>query len=212
MTQLVIEYVFEGHQRGYNFTSPTSHANDDTLKHIWRNAMPRGQGWGDYIGAKSLKTFPIHDDKIAVSDVTVTDLQDERGRKGIRKAIVDLFSESDYFAYLRNRLSDYSESIRSRAEDRLTICKRTNIISKTLPKFRRDAQLILVRSYKSPDDHQVMEAFSIMLALEPLISMKRWGTIIPFTTLALDYHEESRMVVLPEVQSQSIDVPTVPLR
>ena len=212
MTQLVIEYVFEGHQRGYNFTSPTDHVDDDTLKHIWRNAMPRGQGWGDFIGARSLKAFPVDDAKIALADVMVTDLQDERGRKGIRRATVALFSEMDYFAHLQDRLSHYSESIRARAEDRLTICKRTNIISKTLPKFRRDAQLILVRPFKTPDDHQVMEAFSIMLALEPVISMKRWGGIVPFTTLALDHHEESRMVVIPESRSQKISAPTVSLR
>lgn len=209
--QLVIEYVFEGHERGYNFTSSTKGIADDTLKHIWRNAMPRGQGWGQYIGAKSLKCFPIVDsDKIAVCDVIVTDLADERGRTGIRKAVVDILSETAYFAFLRERLESYSKTVRSRAEDRLTFCKRTNIIGKTLPKFRKNHQLILVRPFKNPEDHQVMEAFTLRLALEPLISMKRWGVVIPFTTLALDHLEESTMVVLPK--SIPLNVPSVSLR
>lgn len=209
--QLVIEYVFEGHERGYNFTSSTKGIDEHTLKHIWRNAMPRGQGWGQYIGANSLKCFPLpNSQKIAVCDVTVTDLADERGRKGIRKAVVDIVPETAYFDLLRERLANYSESIRSRADDRLTFCKRTNIIGKTLPKFRKDHQLILVRPYKNPDDHQVMEAFTLRLALEPLISMRRWGTVIPFTTFALDYLEESKMVVLPK--TTPLPVPTVSLR
>jgi hypothetical protein len=39
--QLVLEYVFEGHQRGYNFTSSTKGFSDTVLKTIWRTAMPR---------------------------------------------------------------------------------------------------------------------------------------------------------------------------
>ena len=98
MRQLVLEYVFEGHKRGYNITSPTNGFNDDTLKTVWRNAMPRGQGWGAdaYIGARSLKSFPLPDGRIALADVHVTGLHDESGRGGIRKAVVDIMQPGEY--------------------------------------------------------------------------------------------------------------------
>jgi len=36
------------------------------------------------------------------------------------------------------------------------------------------------------------------------MTMRRWGKIIPFTTLALDYREESRLVVLPQDRAQRV--------
>ena len=212
--QLVIEYIFEGHKRGYNFTSPTAGVDDDTLKQIWRNAMPRGQGWGNpvYLGATSLKCFPLDEDTIAVAEATVTDHADERGRKGIRRTVVEIMDESAYFAFLRRRLAAYSDDVRRRAEDKLTLCKRTNIIHKTLPRFRRDAQLVLVQPYHAADDWQVMEAFMLKLALEPVIAMRRWSPVIPFTTLALAHHDEAKMVAIPARHAESIDIAVVRLK
>lgn len=83
MRQLVIDYVLEGHQRGYNFTSSTQGFHDDVLKSIWRAAMPKGQGWGAYVGARSLKAFALEDSRLALSEVTVTDRRDESGRTHI---------------------------------------------------------------------------------------------------------------------------------
>ncbi|NJL56806.1 hypothetical protein HC928_17885 [bacterium] len=81
---LVIEYVHEGHQRGYNFTSPTDGYTDAALKQVWRGAMPRGQGWGaeGLAGAHALKSFVLDDGRVALSRVTVTDQADDAGRRG----------------------------------------------------------------------------------------------------------------------------------
>ncbi len=55
MVDLVLEYVLNSRRPGYNFTTPTNGFSDSTLKAIWQQAMPRGQGWRHYIGAQSLK-------------------------------------------------------------------------------------------------------------------------------------------------------------
>ncbi len=211
---LVIEYVHEGHQRGYNYTSPTHGYDDETLKLIWRSAMPRGQGWGAevYAEALSLKCFPVDAYHIAVANVLVTDQVDDAGRRGIRRAEIAVYTNNDYLHFLQDKLAGYSPIVRATAERMLTICQRTRLIEKTLPKFRREPQLILTHSYTSPASWQVIEAVIIRLALNPVVPMRRWGAFIPFTTLALDYREESRMVALPKEKTAQIDVPVVPLR
>jgi len=209
--QLTIEYVFEGHKRGYNITSSTRGVDEAHQRKIWRSAMPRGQGWGQYMGATSLKCFPLDEDTVAVSQIRVTDLEDENGRKGIRKAVVDLLSVTAYFAFLRDKLDTYPDDAKRRAEEKFTFCRKTNIIHKTLPRFRRDTQLVMAYPYRNADNWQTIEAFNIRLVLEPIGMMSRWGSVIPFTTLALDYREESSVVTLPATKSTGLDVPVVAL-
>lgn len=211
---LVIHYVMQGERRGYAFAQAPTGYDEAVVRAIWRNAMPRGQGWGAdaYVGARSLKVFPLPDGRFALADSVVTDQADERGRKGIRRTEIYLHAAHAYDSTLRERLSDYDDRTRQRAYDRLTICKKTNIISKTLPRFRGDSQLVMVHKYKSAADWQVMEAFVMLLALDPVMPIRRWGPVIPFTTLALDYREESRMVMLPAELAPQIEIAHVPVR
>ena len=204
MQPLVIEYVFEGHQRGYNFTSPTGSYNDDELKLIWRNAMPRGQGWGQYTGARILKCFPV-EQRIAVCSTEVTDLRDEHGRGGIRRTEVDVMRDGDYQDYLEGRMLSLPSSIFSRLDRLLTIPQRMKIANKTLPKPRRENQLVVLHPYHSPDDWLLIEGLLVRLALNPIGPMKRWGKMISFTTLALAAHDETSLVALPSAHSQTLD-------
>ncbi|MDX1992401.1 MAG: hypothetical protein SF029_08430 [bacterium] len=211
---LVIDYVHEGHQRGYNYTSPTHGYDDATLKLIWRMAMPRGQGWGaaQFLGARSLKCFPVEGGRYALAHVVVTDQADDAGRRGIRRAEIEVLRPAACIDQLQAWLDGLSSVARATAERMLTLCQRTRIIEKTLPKFRRDPQLILTHAYNAPASWQVIEAVVLRLALNPVGMMRRWGSLIPFTTLALDYREESRIVALPAEKILQIDVPFVPLR
>lgn len=204
MRQLVIEYVFEGHQRGYNFTSPTSGYTDDDLKTIWRNAMPRGQGWGQYAAARSLKCFPL-DRAVAVCETEVTDLRDENDRGGIRRAVIDVLSHADYVACLQQRLRVMPDYIRARVERLPSFSQRMTIANKTMPKPRRNKQLVIVRPYTVPEDWQLVEGLLIKLALSPVGPMRRWGKIIPFTTLALSHPDELSLVALPAAKGQNLD-------
>jgi hypothetical protein len=207
MRPLVIEYVLAGHQRGYNFTTDTSGFSDDDLKFIWRSAMPRGQGWSAYVGSRSLKCFPLaHDLRVAVCQTEVTDLQDEHGRSGIRRTVIDVMSRGDYLAYLDQRLLNLPPLARARV-DRLPTFRQRLAISNRV-NTRRKNQLALLATYHDAERWQVIEGLLIKLALAPVGPLRHWGAIIPFTTLALSAHDEAALVALPTSKASSIDKQT----
>jgi hypothetical protein len=205
--QLIIEYVFEGHRRGYNYTSATRGLDDETLKLIWRTAMPRGQGWGAdvYAGAHSLKCFPLDERTVALSDVTVTDLRDEGGRRGIRRAVIDVLSADACYEALKDRLQAYPAAVQERLERKPSIGQWKRIVDQALPKVRKDAQVILTHPYTGFAEWQFVEAMVIKVAVARMGPLKRGGKIMPFTTMALDYHDESRLVALPAQQLKDTD-------
>lgn len=207
MSRLVIEYVFEGHQRGYNYTSPTAGYDDGTLKTVWRHAMPRGQGWGTYAGARSIKCFPLPYDDIAVSEVAVTDQEDESGRRGIRRAAVDVMSPKVFQLHLQSRIAGYPPDVQHDAEQLVALTRRR------FPRLKREMPLILAYPFTDSRGWWVMEAAVLKLAAAPPAAMQSWGRVIPFTTLALDYRGESRLVAMPVDRADDItDVPVVDLR
>jgi hypothetical protein len=195
MKQLTIEYLLEGHKRGYNFTSPTQGFHDDVLKSIWRKAMPRGQGWGAdvYAGAHSLKSFWLEDSRMALSETVVTDMRDESGRGGIRRAVVSVMQPGEYLEVLKTRLLQYSDALRRQIDQR------------TLPNPRGDKQLIFFHPYADTTHWQTVEAMILRQALKLSANgLIRSGKIVPFTTLALDYHDEGQIVVLPEEKARTV--------
>jgi len=194
MRQLVLEYVFEGHKRGYNITSPTNGFNDDTLKTVWRSAMPRGQGWGAdiYTDARSLKSFALPDGRLALADVNVTGLRDESGRGGIRKAVVDIMQPGEYLDALRARFAKYPQNIQQEA------MRKPGFGRRRIPKVQGDSQEVLTYPYQTTTAWQLVEALIMNEAIELLD--RRWlgGKYVSFTTLALEYRDESQLTVLPE--------------
>lgn len=194
MTPLVIEYVFGGHMRGYNFTSNTKGYSEDVLKLIWRSAMPRGQGWGAYVGAHSLKCFPLGDGRVAASHVLITDQRDESGRGGIRRAEVQILDGGAFAGYLHQRLTAISAATIGSVKGALGFWRRQNILSKAPAPHDKKTQLIFTRAYRDLADWSHVEALMLLLALDYL---PRWGRQIPFTTLALTHREESPVLALP---------------
>ncbi|MBN8592642.1 MAG: hypothetical protein J0M33_12835 [Anaerolineae bacterium] len=196
MRQLVIDYVLEGHQRGYNFTSSTQGFHDDVLKSIWRTAMPKGQGWGAYVGARSLKAFALEDSRLALSEVTVTDRRDESGRGGIRQAIVSIMQPGEYQEVLIARLQAYPVSIQTQIDHRPSLGDRARLADRAFNRKQKNGQVICTADW-SPDSWLCVEALTVKLALSPGVFLRARGAFIPFTSLALDYHGESWLVVLP---------------
>ncbi len=192
-SRLVIEYVMEGHQRGYNFTSPTDGYDAETLKLIWRSAMSRGQGWGTpaFVGARSIKCFPLDDGRVAVSEVTVTDQQDENGRRGIRRAVIDVMTPAVFGHHIRSRLDGYPPDV-LRTADRYR-----QQAQKGLLRLKRSAPLVLAHHFTSKRDWWPVEALVLRLIASPPPLMRGWGQVVTFTTLALDYRGESRLVAVP---------------
>ncbi|HLV36897.1 MAG TPA: hypothetical protein VKY59_17370 [Spirillospora sp.] len=209
--QLVIEYVLDGHRRGYDFTSSTHGFADDELKLVWRSAMPRGQGWGQYAGARSLKCFPLGEQRrVAVCETSVTDTQDENGRGGIRRAVIDVLNQADYFAFLDLRLMNLPNQVRARL-DRLPTFGQRLAITNSLLSYKKK-QLVLLHPFTDPDRWQLMEGLVIKLALDPIGPMRRWGRVIPFTTLALNHQDEAPLVALPLAKSATVDKKTPSIR
>jgi hypothetical protein len=196
MRQLVIDYVLEGHQRGYNFTSSTQGFHDDVLKSIWRLAMPKGQGWAGYVGARSLKAFALEDGRLALSEVTVTDRRDEGGRGGLRHAVVSIMQPGEYQELLSARLEAYPPTLQLQIDRRPTLGERARLADRALSRQSKIPQIICTASYQ-PDSWPLIEALTVKLALSPGVFLRQRGAFIPFTSLALDYHGESWLVVLP---------------
>ncbi len=214
MPHLVIEYALDSKRPGYAFRPPTDGFDEALLKAVWRGAMPRGQGWGGvaYQGARSLKCFPLDKQIVAVSEVVVTDQQDEGGRRGIRRAEVTLLPAGDSLPYLKSRLETYPEAVQRAADKMLSLGRWAQIVDGALPKVKgRSPQVILAHPYTGPGAWQAVEALVLKLATSwKLRTLKGWGRVNSVTTLALTYREESRIVALPlEKAAQVRDVPVV---
>ncbi len=173
--------------------------------------MPRGRGWGQYVGARSLKCFML-DRAVALCETEVTALRDEHGRGGIRRTEVEVMSLKDARSTLKQRLTTLPEPQRS-ALDRLpNFGQKMAIANKTMPKPRRAQRLVLLAAYRDPASWRLIEALTIKLALYPSGPMRRWGRLIPFTTLALSHHDELPLVALPDDLSGPIERGTPVLR
>ncbi|NWG16890.1 MAG: hypothetical protein HXY41_09665 [Chloroflexi bacterium] len=210
MQPLVLEYVFEGHQRGYNFTSPTRGYSDSTLKAIWRSAMPRGQGWAAYTGARSLKSFALEDGRLALSEVTVTDQRDESGRGGIRRAVIQVMYPGAYAEYLKDRLRRFPASVRVAVDRWPSFGQRRQLFECARPRLRGNLQIVCAYPYQTPESWQIAEAILLKLALMPGLLLR--SGFLPFTTLALDNRDESALVALPADRAARLDgVPVITL-
>ncbi|MCC6804654.1 MAG: hypothetical protein IT319_17360 [Anaerolineae bacterium] len=228
MRELVIGYILEGARRGYSFTTPTDGIDPDALKAIWRGAMPRGQGWEQpqYADADALKCFALDSDEAVICDVTLTDMQDEVGRKGIRRAAIRILSPREYQDHLLERLHALPKAVVAHAERKLYSREWELLFRKyrdtKKPKSILKPQTILAYPYRSADDWRFVEACILLLAtrstlltnlieISPAINPFA-DRILSFTTLALDYREEGRIVALPLDKMRAFpDIPFVNL-
>ena len=225
MPILSIDYVLEGTRRGYNFTSSTDAVDPASLKAIWRGAMPRGQGWENYPGAFSLKCFSLDSGEAAICEVSLTDLQDEVGRKGIRRAAIHVLPPRAYQQNLLDRLHVLPPGIVVEAERKLSSREWELLFRKyrdaKKPKSILKPQTILAYPYTA-EGWRFVEACILLLAtrstfLTNLIEISPSvnpfaDRLLSFTTLALDYREEGRIVALPLDKVQAFgDIPYINL-
>ncbi len=207
MPQLTLEYVLDSRRPGYTFTTPTDGLTDSMLRAVWRNALPRGQGWRAYTGAQSLKCFPLEGGRYAgISEVTVTDQADEGGRRGIRRADITILAGAEYLDYLTLRLAMLPEPAREEAERRLSWGRWRQIMDRAMPGVRRrSSQIVLTAPYTTPDDWLAVEAtvLTVVTALRTRL-LSGWPAVFPLTTLALDPREEGRVVAVPRQHAAGI--------
>ncbi|MDX2161643.1 MAG: hypothetical protein SF162_09985 [bacterium] len=230
MPTLTIDYVLEGRQRGYQFTSPVAGIAPDALKRIWRSAMPRGQGWGNpvYRAARSLKCFTVDETGaglVAACEVHLTDQVDEVGRTGIRKAHIDLHTFAEHRAYLLERLAALPAHITAEAERRLYSREWELLFRKHHDQNGWDGlfkpRTLLAYDY-APDTWSFVEACLLILVtratlLTNLIELTpkvnpfadQW---LSFTTLALDPADDARLIGIPADTPALRRVPHIDLR
>jgi len=198
MPHLVIEYATGGKRPGYRFRPPVDGIDEATRSAVWRHAMPRGQGWGaeGFAGARSLKCFPVGRGAVAVSTICVTDQADELGRRGIRRAEVELLPAAAYPAFLEQKLAAIPAPIREAASHQLMSYLWQRIVDRAL--LRGSRCVVLTAPYTGPEGWQHIEALILRLVTSPGIRMfEGWGVLTPFTTLALDWRDEGQIVGVP---------------
>lgn len=196
--ELVIEYALDTPRPGYRFKPPTKGVSQDTLNAVWRSAMPRGQGWGadGFTGARSLKCFPVGARLVAASEVHVTGEEDEMGRRGLRRAEIELISARDYAAWLDARLASIPASIREAAGQQMAGYVWQRVLDRVL--LRGGKRVVLTASYRGPESWQTVEALVLRLVTSPGIRMfEGWGSLTSFTTLAMTWQDEGQIVGVP---------------
>jgi hypothetical protein len=204
---LAIDYVLEGARPGYTLHNADG-LSDAVLKTVWRTAMPRGHGWGapHLVVARSIKCFALPDGRAAVSHTVVTDQIDEQGRAGIRRAEIDVLPDSGVVDILKHFLRSYPEAVHADAHNKLSVGRWLTILNQALPRLlERNDQIILTYPYTSNASWQVIEYIVLHLATTWSIrALRGWPRVLSLTTLALDAHEESRIVAIPADAAQRL--------
>ncbi|MBK8024783.1 MAG: hypothetical protein IPK19_26035 [Chloroflexi bacterium] len=231
MRTLTLDYLLDGDRRGYTFTTPTDDLPPETLKALWRGAMPRGQGWAEdrFSGARSLKVFGLPDGTAALCDVVVTDQRDEMGRRGIRRAQITVATARESQTLLTERLAALPDSVVQEAERRLSSREWALMFRKyregPQPRSFVKPQTILAYPYENGSGAQkwaFVEACLLLLAtratlltnlieVDPAVNPFA-DRVLSFTTLALDHRDEGRIVALPLDRARALpDVPYIGL-
>lgn len=200
VTRLIIDYKLDGPQRGYTLNGQSASLPDDVLKGVWRAAMPRGSGWSAYVGARSIKAFPLPGDRFGVSQVTVTDRQDENGRRGIRHATVDVMSAEVYALHLRSRWQSYPPAVQDAAYEEI------RRLTRNWPRPGKRETLGIFAPYDTQRGWWLVEAVVIALVLAPPRPLQKLEPPLSFTTLALKHQKESRLVAMPSADSVGLSV------
>ncbi len=206
--RLVIDYVLESRRPGYAFTTPTGDLPEAVVRDIWRSAMPRGQGWSAYVGARALKGFPLEDGRqAALCAIEVTDRADESGRRGIRRAEIEIVDGADYRAALQARLDSLPEPVRAAADERLSCPRWLQLVERAIPRLRKEkSQVILASPYTTPESWLLVTALMIRVALAfPVRAVRGFPSALPLTSLALDYRDESPLVALPLERARALN-------
>ena len=145
MPQLVIDYRLDTKQPGYAFSSPVNGVSEGIRKVVWRHAMPRGKGWGEFPGMRSIKCFPVSDALAAVSTITVTDQEDEQGRRGIRRAEIDLIPLPEILNHVHGLLRALPNSVQQASAHLFQTGVWARILDRALPKVgKKQPQVVFV--------------------------------------------------------------------
>jgi len=69
--------------KGYHCVDSSPNMGKSVIQTLVQLALPFGNGWHLYVGARSIKAFPVEDRQMAVSYTRVTSNKDDHGRRGV---------------------------------------------------------------------------------------------------------------------------------
>lgn len=202
---------------GYRCTSRSGALDNSTVALLERVALPFGNGWHRYIGARSIKGFPIDQTNMALTYTQVTGSRDDHGRPGVllcKAAIVNVldyavllslpgFGFDDIFRHPPN----VAELLAGAARDLLEPGKRerqfdsdanpSTLVSdaKSLLFLGIRRKVILAEHYVSPRQwtavEQGMRSFVVRL---PITLIRR----ISFATMTLSLADPMKIIAMPQ--------------
>lgn len=170
---------------GYKVTAFSQDLSRDEVKYIRDHSVPKGTGWDSYIGAESLKAFPLPDaSRMAVSIAKVTSAKDEAGRHGLLSIEVEIYTREKYWQFLDDY---YRTLLRQYRFESHTL---QEIPARAIPKKKQ-----LVLAYPFSRNSHLSEWKYVEAVILKAVLMKPLAT--SFTTFALSAYRESQVVVLP---------------
>lgn len=208
LRSLHIAYVLTGAQRGYTLSADAG-VPADAQKAIWREALPRGQGWDDpaFTGARSLHCWPLGAGMAALSHTTITDQRDELGRGGIKQAHIVYGTLREIATALHDRLTVLPGHTLATAESALASQAWGLLFSRYRENMPAMKPRTLLTFPYTPAGWLFIEACMLLLAtratlLANLIEVTPQinplaDRMLSFVTLTLDPREQSRLLALP---------------
>jgi hypothetical protein len=198
---------------GYRCTAKSPGMNTSVIRKLEQLALPFGDSWDSYIGARSIKTFPIGKGEMAISYVQVSDDQDDYGRPGILFCQCVLVSFDDFMSLVYQPSFAFEHVFRNPASLKMILgelaphpCKLTwwsssqipqdmlRMLAEGLLRIYSNRKLILSYQYQSPTQWKYVEqTIQTLMVLLPPMLLRR----LSFATLSLSIMDPSSVIAVP---------------
>ncbi len=205
-------------RRGYLCVAHSEGLSKSTIATLERIALPFGSSWQLYMGARSVKAFPIDRGRMAVSYVRITDNYDDHGRLGVLtcqcvvvkfEQFVDLISRP-YFAFdavfnqpgaVSKLLDSRPGGEDSRVHDELSLKISSSSAFRSRLRLLIGRRVILRRPFSNAEQWRSVEHAVQSLVLHLPTALKRNISFVTFTTSSAD---PMRLIAMPEGRSPEV--------
>ncbi len=194
---------------GYHCVYHSDGLSPSDVALLERTALPYGSNWGSFIGARSIKVFPIASERTAISYIRVVDSADDHGRRGILECQCALITTGQLIRLLK--LPDFSfDTIINKPDALYSILGGHGPVNDPLPdiqpkpgilprhtsllKLLAGRKVILKREYRGPEDWRSVEHSIRTFVLGLPSALIRYAS---FATLTLSEADDMRIIAVP---------------
>lgn len=225
----------ENGTKGYTLQDIEGKVSGEIRRQIWYSALPKGKGWNadEFRGVQILKCFELSDGRIAISQVENTNETDEGGRSGIMRSSILVASRMRAISWLQQRLTDLIEEDtilskhahqiinsrgfksqliynRHRSPDNHTFDKRSGLLSQLMGAISSKAKGQIILTWDFSKEHwKIIEIIMLSLVTRKTNVTSEFlestNDFINFTTLALDYRDENRIIAIPTSKFENLE-------